>query len=76
MSMLNCLTCGKKVAEDASTCPHCGTSDPTLNNWGKFFFGKSSTSNWIIMFVIGFCIWGYFNMEKIESFIRRLDQSY
>lgn len=28
MPLKPCRTCGKEVAQDAKTCPHCGASDP------------------------------------------------
>ncbi|RLW66327.1 MAG: protein nirD [gamma proteobacterium symbiont of Stewartia floridana] len=56
MAEVNCLYCGKKIADDRAECPHCGA----VSHYQKRGF-RSGARNKFIIFFIGLVIFcGFF----------------
>lgn len=49
MALVDCRECGKKVSNEAKTCPHCGVGDPARP---KSYIGGPATLLVILVLVV------------------------
>jgi uncharacterized membrane protein YvbJ len=47
MALGSCRECGKQVAQDAPSCPHCGARDPAPTTTGKVKKEAASMLKWL-----------------------------
>ena len=66
MAIANCKECGKKVSTSATTCPNCGTPEPTEKKekntetlFGAKQGSKLGTTYGIIIMIVLWCFLGY-----------------